>query len=66
MQDTMTAIELHLAREAVGAALEAWVVGAGSEDAVTAAAARLDRLQLATERVAFAVVPSHYATNGGR
>jgi hypothetical protein len=64
MDATLAEIGLMLAREAYGQARAAWIEGTGSQAAVEDAEARLERCQLAAERAAFAVAPSHYLRNG--
>lgn len=64
MDATITDIELHIAREAYGAAILASIDGTGSDAAVDAALAVLEAKELAAERAAFVVEPSRYLVNG--
>lgn len=56
-------IETFLARESFASALASWVDGVGSDAAVAAALAQVERCELTAERAAFTVGTSHYAMN---
>lgn len=62
MDATIKALDLHLAREAYGAALLSLVDGTGGAEAVAAAEARLERCEMATE-IGREYVPSFYLSN---
>jgi hypothetical protein len=66
MNETLAEIGIHLAREAYAATLAAWVDGTGTQGAVEAAEARLERCQLAAEMARPVAMTSAYLTNRGR